>query len=88
MAVLNYQQSEVECLGKTIITIIFSKYVTSNILQGSLNMCRVCNMSGFRRFQDCHCARVLNSQRYRGFTYFRKYDKVLNMRLDPIIEGF
>ena len=44
-------------------------------------------MSKFRIFQDRECAKVLNSQGYRGFTYFRKYGKIQNMRLDVIIEG-
>ena len=45
-------------------------------------------MSGFWMLQDCRYARVLNIQGYVGFTYICKYDKVLNMRLDTIMEGF
>ena len=51
-------------------------------------MCRLLNMSGFLIFQDCQYAKVLNFQGYIGFTYFRKYDSVLNMRQDAIMEGF
>ena len=32
--------------------------------------------------------RLLNLQAYTGFAYFRKYDRVLNMRQDAIKEGF
>ena len=49
-------------------------------------MCRILNMSGFCMFQDCQYVRVLNLQDYTGFTYFGKYDKVLNMRRDAIME--
>ena len=53
-----------------------------------LNNCRVLNLSGVWIFYDCQYARVLNFQDYTGFTYFRKYDKVLNMRWNAIIERF
>ena len=33
-------------------------------------------------------SRVLHSQIKKGFIYFRKYDRALNVRLDAIIEGF
>ena len=36
---------------------------------------------------DCQYGNVLNFRDYPGFTYFRKYDRVLNMRLDTITEG-
>ena len=32
--------------------------------------------------------RVLNFQGYTGFNYFHKYDRVLNMGQDAIMEGF
>ena len=32
--------------------------------------------------------RVLNLEDYTGFTYFRKNDRVPNMRLDAIMTGF
>ena len=51
-------------------------------------MCRVWNMSGFWIFQDFQYARVHNFQGYTGLTYFRKYDRVLNMRRDAIMQGF
>ena len=31
---------------------------------------------------------VLNFQGYTGFSYFHKYDRVLNIRRDAVIEGF
>ena len=33
-------------------------------------------------------ARVVNFQRYKWYTYFRKYDSVLNMCRGGIMEGF
>ena len=45
-------------------------------------------MSEFGIFHNCQYASVLNSQGYTGFTYFRKYDRVLNRRQDAIMEGF
>ena len=51
-------------------------------------MCQILNMLGFWIFQVCQYARVLSFQGYTGFTYFRKYDKVLSMRRDSIMEEF
>ena len=49
-------------------------------------MCQTLNMSVFYNFQDCQYAWVLNFQVYTGlFTYFRKYDRVLNMCRDAIM---
>ena len=45
-------------------------------------------ISGFWVFQDCHYARLLNLQGYTWFTYFRKYERVLNMHWDAIMGGF
>ena len=47
-------------------------------------MFRILNMSEFWIFQDCHYAK--NFQVYKGFTYFHKYDRVLSMRWDAIME--
>ena len=43
---------------------------------------------GFWIFQDSQYVRVLNFQVYTGFTYFCKYDRVLNIRPDAVMEGF
>ena len=51
-------------------------------------MCLVLNMSGFLIFQVSQYARVLHFQGYTGFTYFHKYDRVLYMPQDAIMEGF
>ena len=45
-------------------------------------------MPGFWIFQDGQYGRVLNFQSYTGFKYFRKYDSILNMCQDAIMEGF
>ena len=45
-------------------------------------------MSAWLIFQNFQYARVLNSQVYAGFTYFCKYDGVLNMCRDAIMEVF
>ena len=49
-------------------------------------MCRVLNMSVSWIFQDCQYARILSFQGFTEFTYFRKYDRVLNMQQDAIME--
>ena len=45
-------------------------------------------LSAFCIFQDCQYVTVLNFQGYTGFTYFRKYERVLNIRRDAIMEAF
>ena len=45
-------------------------------------------MSEFWTFLDCQYARVLNFHGYTRVTYFCKYNKVLNMHRDAIMEGF
>ena len=51
-------------------------------------MCQVVNISGFWIFQDCQYVMVLNFQDYTGFTYFSKYEVVLNMHQDAIMDWF
>ena len=50
-------------------------------------MCWVLNMSGSWIFQDRNYARVLNFHRYKEFTYFRWYKRVLNRCGDEVMEG-
>ena len=50
-------------------------------------------MSGFRyvgvlNIPGLSICQVLNFQGYTEFNYFRKYDRVLNIREDLIMEGF
>ena len=75
--------------GKIIIDFInFHKTLHLRFLRGFWICVGVLSKSGFWVFQDCQYARVLNFQGYTGFTYFRKCDRVLNMRWDAITEGF
>ena len=48
-------------------------------------MCQVSNMSEFWRFQKLS---IGEGYKFSGFTYFRKYDRLLNMNRNAIIEGF
>ena len=55
---------------------IFAKHSIVNLLEGS------------EYVLDFKYVRVLNFQGYTGFTYFRKYGRVLNMHWDAIMERF
>ena len=58
------------------------------IFERVLSNCRVLNMSGLGLFQNCQYAKVLEFRVTQGFTYFGRYDSVLNRWCDAIIEGF
>ena len=49
-------------------------------------MCKILIMPVLWMFHDCQYARVLNFEGYTGFTYFHKYDKVLNKCRNAIIK--
>ena len=72
------QRAKIERFGKIFIAFTYfcKKHSILNIWEGSKYV------SGFEY------ARVLNFQGYTGYTYFHKYDSVLNMRPGGIMEGF
>ena len=48
----------------------------------------MCQVLKYQDSEHCQYARDLTFQGYKGFTYFRKYDRVLSMRRDVIMGGF
>ena len=82
-------RSKIVCFRKIIIAFnFFCKTLHLKFLKRVLHMSRVLNMSAFWIFQDCQYARVLNFPGYTGFTYFHKYDRVLNMHRDTSMKNF
>ena len=76
-----------ECFGKLFsVLTIFAKLSILYLWEGSeyvlsFKYVRVVSIPDFQY------GNVLNFHGYPGFTYFRKYGRVLNMRLDTIMEG-
>ena len=76
-----------ECFGKLLsVLTIFAKLSILYLWEGSeyvlsFKYVRVVSIPDFQY------GNVLNFHGYPGFTYFRKYGRVLNMRLDTIMEG-
>ena len=66
---------------------IFSKHPILNLWEGS-EYVLILNISRSWILQHCQYVSVLIFQGYTWLTYFLKYDKVLNMSRDSIMEGF